>query len=39
MIIFMILSIWQIRKMMPLNQAIKEGAGETGAVISRLVSQ
>ncbi|MFC4599303.1 MMPL family transporter [Cohnella hongkongensis] len=32
--IFMISSIWQKRKKMPLKQAIKEGVGETGAVIT-----
>jgi len=32
--IFMISSIWQKRKRMPLKQAIKEGVGETGAVIT-----
>ncbi|WP_239617462.1 MMPL family transporter [Cohnella mopanensis] len=32
--IFMISSIWQKRKHMPLKQAIKEGVGETGAVIT-----
>jgi len=32
--IFMISSIWQKRKHMPLRQAIKEGVGETSAVIT-----
>ncbi|CAM2799406.1 MMPL family transporter [Paenibacillus taichungensis] len=32
--IFMISSIWQKRKTMPLRQAIKEGVGETGSVIT-----
>jgi RND superfamily putative drug exporter len=32
--IFMISSIWQKRKRMPLKQAIREGVGETGAVIT-----
>ncbi|WP_424765501.1 MMPL family transporter [Paenibacillus sp. sgz302251] len=32
--IFMISSIWQKRKKMPLNQAIKAGVGETGGVIT-----
>ncbi|WP_256760139.1 MMPL family transporter [Cohnella sp. WQ 127256] len=32
--IFMISSIWQKRKHMPLKQAIKEGVGETGSVIT-----
>ncbi|QJD83690.1 MMPL family transporter [Cohnella herbarum] len=32
--IFMISSIWQKRKHMPLKQAIREGVGETGAVIT-----
>ncbi|RED65676.1 MMPL family transporter [Cohnella lupini] len=32
--IFMISSIWQKRKYMPLKQAIKEGVGETGSVIT-----
>ncbi|WEK53099.1 MAG: MMPL family transporter [Candidatus Cohnella colombiensis] len=32
--IFMISSIWQKRKQMPLKQAIKEGVGETGSVIT-----
>ncbi|RKP55173.1 MMPL family transporter [Cohnella endophytica] len=32
--IFMISSIWQKRKHMPLIQAIKEGVGDTGAVIT-----
>lgn len=32
--IFMISSIWQKRKRMPLKQAIKEGVGETGSVIT-----
>lgn len=32
--IFMISSIWQKRKTMPLKQAIKEGVGETGGVIT-----
>ena len=30
----MISSIWQKRKIMPLRQAIKEGVGETSAVIT-----
>ncbi|MFC5703709.1 MMPL family transporter [Cohnella faecalis] len=32
--IFMISSIWQKRKTMPLKQAIREGVGETGSVIT-----
>lgn len=32
--IFMISSIWQKRGKMPLSQAIREGVGETGAVIT-----
>lgn len=32
--IFMISSIWKKRKEMPLKQAIKEGVGETGSVIT-----
>ncbi len=32
--IFMISSIWKKRKSMPLKQAIKEGVGETGSVIT-----
>ncbi|MHA6484260.1 MMPL family transporter [Paenibacillus sp. strain BS8-2] len=32
--IFMISSIWQKRKQMPLRQAIKEGVAETGGVIT-----
>ncbi|QMV40475.1 MMPL family transporter [Cohnella cholangitidis] len=32
--IFMISSIWQKRKQMPLKQAIREGVGETGSVIT-----
>lgn len=32
--IFMISSIWQKRKQMPLKQAIKEGVGETSSVIT-----
>ncbi|WP_337101269.1 MMPL family transporter [Paenibacillus sp. YIM B09110] len=32
--IFMISSIWQKRKKMPLKQAIQEGVGETGGVIT-----
>jgi len=32
--IFMISSIWEKRKTMPLRQAIKEGVGETGSVIT-----
>ncbi|MFC4305527.1 MMPL family transporter [Cohnella boryungensis] len=32
--IFMISSIWQKRKHMPLKQAIREGVGETGSVIT-----
>lgn len=32
--IFMISSIWQKRKHMPLRQAVKEGVGETSAVIT-----
>jgi RND superfamily putative drug exporter len=32
--IFMISSIWQKRKIMPLKQAIKEGVSETGGVIT-----
>lgn len=32
--IFMISSIWKKRKTMPLKQAIKEGVGETGGVIT-----
>lgn len=32
--IFMVSSIWQKRKQMPLKQAIKEGVGETSSVIT-----
>ncbi|MFC5532067.1 MMPL family transporter [Cohnella yongneupensis] len=32
--IFMISSIWQKRKRMPLDQAVREGVGETGSVIT-----
>lgn len=32
--IFLVSSIWRKRKVMPLNQAIAEGVGETGSVIS-----
>jgi len=32
--IFMVSSIWQKRRTMPLHQAVKEGVGETSAVIS-----
>src|SRR5699024_1181262 len=32
--IFLVSSIWQKRKVMPLKQAISESVGETGSVIS-----